>query len=255
MLPQEKTLKKIAIATSKGGVGKTTMGVNLAAALAFKGYKVLLIDCDAQGNMQNQFNVKTEKTMVDLLLTGDVDIANVRQNLDLINSGKSRLAEAELTLSGQAFRETILKQRLEELEGYDYIFCDLSPTITLVNTMALYFCDHLLVPISMSFYAITGAIQILETTQEIQNYSPIELFGIVLNFFDARTNIAKMVCEAVRDKWGESVLETVIRKNVAIEEAPSQRKTIFEHAPFSRGSEDFMKLSDEFVDRFNQLNV
>lgn len=202
--------------------------------------------------MQNQFNVKTEKTLVDLLLTGEVEVASVRSNLDLINSGKSKLAETELTLSGHAFRETILKQRLAQLEGYDYIFCDLSPTITLVNTMALYFCDYLLVPVSMSFYAITGAIQILETTQEIARHSPIELFGIVLNLFDARTNIAKMVCDAVREKWGDDVFETVIRKNVAIEEAPSQRKTIFEHAPFSRGTEDFIKLSDEFVDRFNQ---
>lgn len=241
------------MATSKGGVGKTTIVTNLAAGLALSGKKVLMIDCDAQGNLQNQFNVKTEKTLVDLLLNGEVEVANVRPNLDLINSGKNRLAEAELSLSGQAFRETRLKKRLESLSGYDYVLCDLSPTLTLANTMALYFCEHLLIPVSMSFYAITGAIQILEAKQEIEEYSRLELFGLILNYFDGRTNIAKMVSEAVKEKWNDLVFDTVIRKNVAIEEAPSQRRTIFEHAPNSHGAEDFKSLTQEFINRAAQL--
>lgn len=226
---------------------------NLAAGLALSGKKVLIIDCDAQGNLQNQFNVKTEKTLVDLLLNGEVEIANVRPNLDLINSGKNKLAEAELSLSGQAFRETILQKRLENLDGYDFVFCDLSPTITLANTMALYFCEQLLIPVSMSFYAITGAIQIIEAKNEIEEHSNLELFGLVLNYYDARTNIAKMVSQAVKEKWGDLVFDTIIRKNVAIEEAPSQRRTIFEHAPNSHGAEDFKTLTDEFISKSAQL--
>lgn len=218
-----------------------------------QGKKVLMIDCDAQGNLQNQFNVRTEKTLVDLLLNGEVEIASVRPRLDLINSGKQSLAEAELTLAGRNFREIILKDRLKAIKGYDYIFCDLSPTITLVNTMALYFCNYLLVPISMSFYAITGAIQILETAEEISKHSRIDLIGLILNFYDRRTNITKMVSQAVYEKWGEKIFDTVIRKNVAIEEAPSQRKTIFEHAPNSRGAEDFEKITEEFLNRWNNI--
>ena len=231
-------------------MGKTTIVTNLAAGLTQQGLNVLLIDCDAQGNLQNQFNVKTEKTLVDLLLEGEVEVASVRPRLDLINSGKQQLAETELSLSGRAFRETILKERLKTLNGYDYVFCDLSPTVTLVNTMALYFCDYLLVPISMSFYAITGAHQILGTAEEISQFSPIELLGLVLNFFSGRTNLAKMVTAAVKEKWGDKVFDTVIRKNVAIEEAPSQRMTIYEHAPNSHGAEDFKLLTEEFMKKW-----
>ena len=210
----------------------------------------MIVDCDAQGNLQNQFNIKTEKTLVDLLLAGDVEIASVRPNIDLINSGKQLLAETEMTLSGKPFRETILKERLKNVQEYDYILCDLSPTITLVNTMALYFCDYLLVPISMSFYAVTGAIQILETAQQISEYAPIELMGIIINYYDKRTNIAKMVSQAVIEKWGNMVFQTRIRKNVAIEEAPSQRLTIFEHAPDSNGADDFKSLTEEFLQKW-----
>ena len=244
-------MKKIAVATSKGGVGKTTIVTNLAAGLAKQNKKVLMIDCDAQGNLQNQFNIKTEKTLVDLLMDGEVEVASVRPNLDLINSGKHRLAEAEIALSGRTFREKILSDRLKPVNGYDYVFCDLSPTIPLVNTMALFLCDSLLIPISMSFYSITGALQILSTASDIAEYSKIDLCGLVMNLYDERTNIAKMISSAVLEKWSEKVFKTVIRKNVSIEEAPSQRKTIFEHAPRSHGSEDFTKLVNEFLERID----
>jgi chromosome partitioning protein len=102
----------------------------------------------------------------------------------------------------------------------------------------------------MSFYAITGAIQILETV-EADSASSIQLLGLVLNCFDSRTHLARMVTEAVREKWGGRVFDTVIRKNVSIEEAPSQRKTIYEHAPSSRGAEDFELLTDEFLRRLS----
>ena len=228
-------------------MGKTTIVTNVAAGLAQRGLRVLLIDCDAQGNLQNQFNVKTEKSLVDLLLGNDVEITSVRPGLDLINSGKKRLAKAELSLSGKTFWESVMRERLKTLDGYDYVFCDLSPTVTLINTMALTFCDYLIVPVSMSFYAITGAHQILETAEEISQLSKIDLMGLILNFYNSRTNLAKMVTQAVKEKWGDKVFKTVIRKNVAIEEAPSQRLTIYEHAPRSHGAEDFSNLTEEFL--------
>ena len=138
------TLIRIAVATSKGGVGKTTLVTNLAAGLAQRGKKVLCIDCDAQGNLQNQFHIRTEKSLGDLLMDGEVEIASVRPNLDLVNSGKQRLADAEVALSGHAQHDAALTERLSVIQGYDVVFCDLSPTITLINTMALHYCDYLL---------------------------------------------------------------------------------------------------------------
>ena len=197
--------------------------------------------------MQNQFNVKTDKALVDLLLNGEVEVASVRTGIDLINSGKRRLADAEMSLAGREYREMILTERLKAIQDYDYVFCDLSPTLTLINTMALIYCDYLLIPLSMSFYSITGAHQILEAAGEIRRYSKINLLGLVLNFYNSHTNLAKMVTRAVKDKWGNKVFKSVIRKNVAIEEAPSQRLTIFEHAPRSHGAEDFERLTEEFL--------
>lgn len=210
---------------------------------------MLLIDCDAQGNLQNQFHVRTEKTLVDLLLQGEVEIASVRNNMDLINSGKQKLAETEVSLSGSSFREMILTEKLSQIKDYDYVFCDLSPTITLVNTMALYYCQYLLIPISMSFFAVTGALQIMEASEIVNQHRPIELLGLIMNFFDGRTNMTKMISDAVREKWDGKVFDSVIRKNIAIEEAPSQHKTIYEHAPQSNGAQDFLTLTEEFVGR------
>ncbi len=227
------------------------MVVNLGANLSRNGYKVLLIDCDAQGNLQNQFNIKTGKSLSDLLLTGEVEIASVRPRLDIINSGKQDLVAAEMALYGKTYREKIMHERCQSISDYDFIFCDLSPTITLVNTMALFYCDYLLIPVSMSFYSLTGAHQIIAAAEEISSLSQIELAGLVLNMVDQRTNLAKMVESAVKEKWGEKVFDTVIRKNVAIEEAPTQRKTIFEHAPGSIGAQDFEILTEEFLKRFS----
>lgn len=234
-------------------MGKTTLVTNLAAGLADHGLRVLAVDCDAQGNLQNQFNMKTKQSLGDLLLEGEVEIASVRPNLDLINSGKQTLADAEVALAGRNFRESILQERLKGVEGYDIVLCDLSPTITLINTMALFYCDYLLVPISMSFFAITGAHQIFHAAEEMNSYAPISPLGIVLNLYDKRTNMTKMVAEAIREKWGDLVFDTVIRRNVAIEEAPTQRKTIFEHAPRSAGAEDFGALTQELLKRFETI--
>lgn len=232
-------------------MGKTTIVTNLGASLAGLGKRVLLIDCDAQGNLQNQFNVRTEKSLAHFLMHGEVDVVTVRPNLDMINSGKQQLADTEIVLAGNGFSESILKERLKPLQGYDYIFCDLSPTITLTNTLALSFCDYLLIPVSMSFYAITGAHQILETAKRMDSYSPIYLLGLILNFYDDRTNMSKMVTQAVCEKWGDKVFRTFIRKNVALQEAPCERKTIFEHAPRSHGTEDFRNFTEEFLEKMN----
>lgn len=242
------------MATSKGGVGKTTLVTNLAAGLALRGMKVLCIDCDAQGNLQNQFHIRTDKSLGDLLMDGEVEVASVRPNLDLINSGKQRLADAEVALASHPQHEAALTERLSVIKGYDVVFCDLSPTITLINTMALHYCDYLLVPISMSFYSITGAHQILHAAETISTHSPITPLGIVLNLVDSRTNLTRMVSTAVREKWGDLVFDTAIRRNVAIEEAPSQHATIFEHAPRSIGAEDFSALADELIRHFGKAD-
>ena len=241
-------MQKIGLACTKGGVGKTSIAINLAAGLAAKGKKCLIIDCDAQGNVQNCFNVSSEKTLADLLKPdGTCDIVSVRPGIDIINSGKKRLQRVEISISGERFREKLLSKRLQDVNSYDYVFCDLSPTITEINTMALYYVDKIIIPVSMSFYAVSGAVQILDEVEEIGSESPVELMGIVCNMFDQRTVMSKMIVDAVREQWKDKVFKTVIRKNVAIEESPSQHKTIFEHDPGSHGAEDFLNLTNEVL--------
>lgn len=242
---------KIAFACTKGGVGKSTFAINISSYLANKNKKCLLIDCDAQGNIQNCFNIRSDKYLSDLLLTGTFDIIKVRPNIDIINSGKKLLAEAETAVSGKPYREEILSKNLKNLNSYDYVFCDLSPTITLVNSMALHYVDYIITPISMSYYAISGAVQMLDIVKTINEHSPVELFGIGLNMYDSRTVISQMIVNAVREQWGDKVFKTVVRKNVAIEEAHSQHLTIFEHAPNSHGAEDFENLSKEILEHGN----
>ncbi len=113
--------------------------------------------------------------------------------------------------------------------------------------MALHYVEQVITPISMSFYAISGAVQMLDLVKEVNEHSKLDLFGIVLNLFDQRTIMSNIVVNAVREQWKEKVFKTVIRKNVAIEESPSQHKTIFEHDPRSHGAEDFEKLTNEVL--------
>jgi len=245
-------LKKIAIATAKGGVGKTTTAVNLGAGLALQGKNVLLIDCDPQGNIGGHFNIDSQHTLSDLLIDGHEDvIIEVRDNFDIITSGRERLYDAQRNITKDDFGIFRMNERLGFIEkyGYDYILCDLSPTDTLINRASLLFCDNVLIPVNSGIDAIMGAKRYIDLAREFsaRRNKSIELFGILMNLYEGKTVLSREIDNAVREKWGEHVFKTRIRKNVSIGEARVQNKTIFEYAPASNGAKDFLALTQEVL--------
>jgi len=236
--------------TMKGGTGKTTTAVNIAHGFSLSGRRVLLIDCDPQRNAAVTFGVEAEKGLAELLTTGDTDILQVRENLFVIDSGGRRLAEVELVLGGTERREGRLRQSMQFLKGCDFVVCDCPPSVNLINVNVLNFCDEVIIPLSMDYLSQVGADQTIEIIDEMKwvtERGDIS-YRILPTFYDGRTRISRRVLEEVRERFGERVFQTTIRINTAIREAPGQHKTIYEHAPLSRGAFDYYKLTEEILD-------
>jgi chromosome partitioning protein len=240
---------KIAIMTSKGGTGKTTTAINLGHCLALSGKKVLLIDCDSQGNVGMAFDERPQKGLAELLLMGEVDIVKVRTNLYFIDSGGKRLVESEMLISRQNDREVRMKQVFSRLVGSDYVICDCPPTINLININALNFCDYVIIPVSMDFFACEGAKKTISLIQEIEDKigHKVKLMGVLATFFDKRTRISDRIYDQLIKEFGDRVLVTKIRINTQIKEAQENFKTIFEFAPYSHGALDYFLLTKEIA--------
>jgi chromosome partitioning protein len=242
-------MKKYAVMTMKGGTGKTTTAICLSHGLSLSGRRVLLIDCDPQRSVALSFGVNGERGLADLLTSGEVDILQVRDNLFFIDSGGRRLAEVELTLGARVNRERRLADALKHLKGCDYVICDCSPSLNLININALVYCDEVIIPVSMDYLAEAGAEQTAEIVEEIHSFNsrrPLS-FRLLPTFYDSRTRLAHRVLEDLRARFGNRLMTTVIRSNQAIREAPGERKTIFEHAPLSRGAFDYYHLTEEIL--------
>ncbi len=243
-------MKRFAVMTLKGGTGKTTTAVNVAHGLSLSGKRVLIIDCDPQRNAALTFGVEGENGLAQLLTSGDVDILEVRENLFVIDSGGISLAEVELILGRKERREKRLAESLKHLKGCDYVFCDCSPSVNMININALVFSDEVIIPIAMDYLSQIGARQTLEVIVELQKlinrYTTV--FHILATFYDARTKLSRQVLNEVRNHFGDTVFETVIRINTSLREAPGRNKTIFEHAPLSRGAFDYYRLTEEILD-------
>jgi len=242
-------MKSFAIMTMKGGTGKTTTAISLAHGLTLSGRKVLLVDCDPQRSVAVTFGVKGEKGLDGLLMTGDVDIIQVRENFFIIDSGGRRLVEVELQLGRQEKRENRLNNALMHLKGCDYVICDCPPSMNLINVNVLAYCDEVIVPVGMDYLSEVGARQTMEVIDEIRwiTERPELEYRILPTFFDSRTRISKDVLEDLRNHFGDRVFNTVIRVNTSIREAPGSNKTIYEHAPLSRGAYDYYKLTEEVL--------
>jgi chromosome partitioning protein len=242
-------MRKYAIMTMKGGTGKTTTAVSLAHGLSLAGRRVLLIDCDPQRSVAVTFGVESSKGLADLLTSGDVDILQVRDNLFFIDSGGRKLAEVELKLGPREHRERRLADSLRHLKGCDYVICDCSPSLNLININALAYCSEVIIPVSMDYLSQAGAEQtagIIEEIQAMGSRSAVS-FRLLPTFYDSRVRLSHTMLEDLHERFGERILTTVIRMNAAIREAPGQNKTIFEHAPLSRGAFDYYHLTEEII--------
>ncbi len=250
--------KAIAIFNQKGGVGKTTTNINLAACLALKGKKVLVLDIDPQGNTTSGLGIAKkglEDTVYNVLVDADYDIREAVihtdvENLDIIPASVD-LAGAEVELVQIEGREKVLKNSLDKIkDGYDYMFIDCPPSLGLLTINSLAAVDSVLIPIQCEFYALEGVSQLVSTIDLVKkSLNPsLEVQGVILSMFDGRTNLSAQVVQEVKRYFGGKVYSTVIPRNVRLAEAPSYGLPITEYDPKSKGAEAYMEFAEEFLE-------
>jgi chromosome partitioning protein len=247
--------KIVSIFNQKGGVGKTTTAVNLAAGLGLAGKKVLLVDVDPQGNTTSGFGINKQKTLSSyevLIGAASADnaiIATEYKNVSVIPS-KSDLAGAEIELTELDRRESRLKTALLPLrERYDFIFIDCPPSLGLISINALNASDSVLVPIQCEFYAMEGLSQLMATIRQVKRaYNPmLELEGVVLTMFDGRLNLTQQVVGEIKKYFAKKLYSTAIPRTVRLSEAPSFGMPIQYFDKRSKGADAYNKLAKEFL--------
>ena len=248
----------ISVANQKGGVGKTTRTVNLGACLAQDGKKVLLIDSDAQGNATSGLGVRKPDVKQDIydVLVNEVSIKETiiktsRENLSIVPA-TLQLAGAEIELTSMMARESRLKSALAEVsDEYDFILVDCPPSLGHLTINAFTASDAILIPVQCEYYALEGLSQLLNTVRLVQkHFNPgLEIEGVLLTMYDARTNLGAEVVEEVRRYFQEKVYDTIIPRNVRLSEAPSHGKPIIDYDPRSKGAEVYQALAKEVLVR------
>lgn len=247
-----KRARRIAILNQKGGTGKTTTAVNLAAGLAEREQQVLLVDTDAQGNVGVSLGVAGERSLYHVLVEnaepGEVAVP-VRSHLDVITSDAT-LAAAEIWLARQNndARSRMLTKRLNLMSvsrKYDAIIIDCGPSLNLLNQNALSYVDEVIIPVTCDYLALVGVKQVLKTIKDVERHlgHAVRISAVLPTFYDGRTRLAREVLETLQGHFKTKCLEP-IRLNTRLAEAPSHKKTIFEYAPTSHGADDYNRVVD-----------